>query len=475
MATEVVIPKMGMTMQDGTLVEWLVPDGGRVSVGQPLFHMVTEKLDCDVEAEGEGVLRHVVGPDTTLQPGGIVGFLLADGEAMPAFTAPVASGGGAAATEPTTASGPVGGTAPAASATNGRLVASPNARRVAKQHGVDLTLLRGTGPNGRITSEDVEAALANPPVASPAPVPAVVAAAAGAAPAPAASPIARKLAERLGVDLTGVAGTGPGGRIQRSDVEGAVRDGTGAETRTAAARAVPAAPGPRAGDRIRLQGMRGTIARRMHESISQMAQLTIGMEVDLTRAVALREQLRDDWADDDERRLPTYTDLVVKAAALALRAHPLLNAEVGPDAVELLGPIHVGLAVALDTGLVVPVIRHTDEQSLADIAIESARLAEAARAGTLGLDDLTGGTFSVTTLGGAGVDFFTPIINPPNVAILGVGRIKDAVVWEGDTPARSKAMTLSLTFDHRAVDGTPAAAFLGTVKTLLEAPLRLLA
>jgi pyruvate/2-oxoglutarate dehydrogenase complex dihydrolipoamide acyltransferase (E2) component len=218
--------------------------------------------------------------------------------------------------------------------------------------------------------------------------------------------------------------------------------------------------------------MRGTIAKRMHASLQQMAQLTIGSEVDVTRAVKLRDRLKRDWADD--RRVPTLTDLVIKACALALREHPGLNATVGDDAVELLHDVHVGLAVALDGGLVVPPIRHADELSLAEIAAESARLADAARSGALALDDLTGGTFSVTTLGSLGVDFFTPVINPPNVAILGVGRARDGVGWKGDVPKRRRLMTLSLTFDHRAVDGAPAAAFLAAVGDHLGAPNRLL-
>ena len=173
--------------------------------------------------------------------------------------------------------------------------------------------------------------------------------------------------------------------------------------------------------------MRGTIATRMHESLQTMAQLTLGMEVDADRLVALREQLREDWSGDADRRLPSYTDFVLRAVATALGEHPLLNARVTAQAVELEPEVHVGLAVALDHGLVVPVIRFTDQLSLADIAVESARLSAAARDGRLSMDDLAGGTFSVTTLGSYDVDFFTPVINPPNVGILGVGRLRDGV------------------------------------------------
>jgi pyruvate/2-oxoglutarate dehydrogenase complex dihydrolipoamide acyltransferase (E2) component len=221
--------------------------------------------------------------------------------------------------------------------------------------------------------------------------------------------------------------------------------------------------------------MRGTIARRMHESLRDMAQLTLTMDVEADRLVALRDQLRDDWEGDAERRAPTYTDFIVKAVAVALRDHPRLNARVTEQAVELLTEVHVGLAVALDSGLVVPVLRHTDELSLSEVALETARLSGAAREGALGLDDFEGGTFSVTTLGSYGVDAFTPVVNPPNVGILGVGRLRDDVGWDGDQPRRVRRLTLSLTFDHRAVDGAPAAEFLAAVRDLLEHPSRLLA
>jgi pyruvate dehydrogenase E2 component (dihydrolipoamide acetyltransferase) len=160
--------------------------------------------------------------------------------------------------------------------------------------------------------------------------------------------------------------------------------------------------------------------------------------------------------------------------AKALRRHPRLNARITEQGIELLPDVHLGFAVALDEGLMVPVVRDADRRPLKEIAVETARLADAARSGTIGVDDLTGGTFAVTALGMYGVEFFTPVINPPNVAILGVGVIRTALGWEGERPVRRQEMTLSLTIDHRAVDGAPAAAFLGTVRDLLEAPYRIL-
>uniref|UniRef100_UPI002ADE759C dihydrolipoamide acetyltransferase family protein n=1 Tax=Tepidiforma sp. TaxID=2682230 RepID=UPI002ADE759C len=232
------------------------------------------------------------------------------------------------------------------------------------------------------------------------------------------------------------------------------------------------APAPTPGQRISLRGMRRTIAERMHRSLQEMAQLTLSMRVRMDEALRLREQLIAEWEPEGIR--PSITDLVIRAAVRALRQHPALNARVEPDAIVLEPEVHIGLAVALEAGLVVPVIRHADRLTLHDLARETSRLAAAARAGTLGLDDYAGQTFSVTSLGTSGVEFFTPVINPPNVAILGIGTITDDLRWDGDRPVRARSLTLSLTIDHRAVDGTPGAAFLAAVRDLLESPYRLL-
>jgi pyruvate dehydrogenase E2 component (dihydrolipoamide acetyltransferase) len=220
--------------------------------------------------------------------------------------------------------------------------------------------------------------------------------------------------------------------------------------------------------------MRGAIAKRMHASLQEMAQLTHGYEVRMDGVADLRARLKEEWADTGQA-VPTLNDFVVRAAALALREHPLLNATVREDGVHLLEQIHVGLAVAVPDGLVVPVIRDAADRSLSGLAGVTRELAGAARAGTLRLDQLEGATFVVTSLGGYGVDMFTPVIYPGNVAILGVGRLRDGVAWEGDRPLRTRVLTLSLTFDHRAVDGAPAAEYLRTVDRLLQRPLRLLA
>jgi len=213
--------------------------------------------------------------------------------------------------------------------------------------------------------------------------------------------------------------------------------------------------------------MRQSIADHMVESLHTTAQLTLTMEVDATELVKLRTQLKTDFE-------LTFTDLLVKAVAKTLKKHPLLNATLIGDEIHLLEAIHIGIAVALPDGLIVPVLRDADKRTVPEIAQESRRLAQGARDGTLSVDEVTGGTFTITNLGASGVDAFTPIINAPEVAILGVGRIADKPVFQGEQVVRRSLLVLSLTIDHRIVDGAPGADFLKSLKELLEMPYRLL-
>jgi pyruvate dehydrogenase E2 component (dihydrolipoamide acetyltransferase) len=321
---------------------------------------------------------------------------------------------------------------------------------VARERGIDITQLNGTGPGGRIITADVLDAGAQltapePPATRPGSV----------------SPLVRRDAAAAGVDLATVAGTGPGGKILRADVA------------AAAARPAPEST-PASAQVIPLTGMRGVIATRMHASLQEMAQLTLGAEAAMDAAVALRAQLKEQWQQAG-LPVPTITDLVVRAAALALREHPRLNASVHDQAIHVHPEINVGLAVALEEGLMVPVLKRADQLPLSAMAAETRRLAQAARDGRLTLPELEGGTFTVSTLGSYGIDFFTPVITPGQVAILGVGRLRDSVRWEDDTPVRTQVLTLSITFDHRAVDGAPAADYLRSVAARLANPLTLLA
>ncbi|MEV5952466.1 2-oxo acid dehydrogenase subunit E2 [Streptomyces sp. NPDC051987] len=507
MAVEVLLPKIGLTMQEGTIDEWLVPVGAAVAEGDSLLRLATDKVDVDVEAEAGGLFHPVVPAGSTVPAGTLIGWLLAEGEQPPeapgaptpagsgtdrdtaataaaggggAGAAAVSGGGGREGAAVAAPGGGAGAGAPAAlggtgaapdpAGTGGRLLSSPYARRVATAVGVDLTAVRGTGPGGRIVSEDVEEFFAALPADHGVPVDHGV----PAPPAPQdgtpSSPLVRKLAKERGIDLSGVNGTGPGGRIRRSDLD--------------AAPTVPSAPSapptpvrrnaaPQPGDVLPLTGMRGTIARRMHASLQEMAQLTHGYEVRMDAVVSLRERLKEEWADG-ELPVPSLGDFVLKAAVLALREHPLLNATVLDDGIHLLDAVHLGFAVAVPGGLMVPVIEDAAALPLHEIARRSKELAQAAREGRISPAQLEGATFTVTSLGGYGVDFFTPVINPGNVGILGVGRLRDGVEWVDDRPLRTRVLTLSLTFDHRAVDGAPAAEYLRTVGELLSKPLRLL-
>lgn len=274
-----------------------------------------------------------------------------------------------------------------------------------------------------------------------------------------ASPAARRLAEELNVDLSQVNGSGPGGRITKDDVTNAAEAPSGGSTTEGSV------------DKS-LKGMRKVIADRMYESLQTTAQLTIEMEVCMDDAIKLRTALLDEWESSGIR--VTYTDLVVSACVKALQGHPMMNSTLVDGAIHRNPSVHVGIAVALEEGLIVPVIHDADAKSVQECASEAAILAERARAGKLTLDEVNGGTFTVTSLGMYGVDTFTPILNSPQTGILGVGRIYDGVRWVDDHPSRTQNLRLSLTWDHRVIDGAPAAEFLREVRDHLESPYRLL-
>ena len=449
-AIEVLLPKLGLTMESGLIEEWLVSAGTLVKPGEPLMRLATDKVEVDVEAEAEGLFHPAVAQGSELPPGALVGWLLAEGEAVPATSvaAPTAAGEAPQTVETVVAAEPGALTPPTQI---GRQFVSPNARRVARERGVDVTQLRGTGPGGRVITADVFEA---PEQAAVAP------AAAGAQRPSVVSPLVRRDAVAAGVDLRSVP-AGPGGKIRRADVT------------AAAARQGAPEPGLPA-QVIPLTGMRGVIASRMHASLQEMAQLTLGTDATMDAAVDLRARLKEQWSAAGIA-VPTITDLIVRAAALALVGHPRLNASVQEQSILVQSDINVGIAVALDEGLIVPVVKNADWLPLSGIAAETKRLAAGARTGKLALPDLEGGTFTVSTLGSYGIDFFTPVITPGQVAILGVGRLRDSVRWDGATPVRTQVLTLSLTFDHRAVDGAPAADYLRAVVDQLQNPLSLLA
>ncbi len=460
MPTEIYLVKVGMNMTEGVVEEWYVPDGGEVEKGELLYRLETEKVNLDVDAEVSGTVKHLVEEGITMKPGDVVGYVYGLDERVPDQLPRPGDSTQAAAPASTPAPRAVSA-AVSIARDGGRILSSPAARRLARELGVDIAACNGSGPDGRVVEADVQAA-------APAP--------AGEHRAAPSSPIARRRARELGVDLSQVTGSGPGGRITKEDVEAAAG--------AAAPPVAPAAPtaeplfaleagGVREDRKVPVKGMRRTIAARMHESLSSMAQLTMDMDVVMDAAVRLRGELVEAWQEDGVK--PSYTDLVIRAVARALEQHPQMNATFDDTEITLRGEINVGIAVALDDGLIVPVIRNANLLPLSRLARESGRLAAAARDGTLSVDELQAGTFTVSPLGMFGVDAFTPIINAPQVGILGVNRIRDDTAWEGERPVRQQRMRLSLTWDHRALDGAPAARFLGSVRELLEAPLRLLA
>jgi len=442
MATEIVLPQWSMGMADGTIVRWLKHEGDTVTEGEPLVEVEAAKVTSEVEAEVSGVLARI---------------LVAEGETVPVRTplcligtADEVRASAGAPTEPVESATVASTLVTPEASSQSTVQVTPVARRMAKDRGIDLSQVRGSGPGGRIVTEDVqraidEAARPVPPATASTTVQVI--------------PAARRLAKEHGIDLGQVRGSGPGGRITVEDVQQVI---------AAAAQLTTSVPpaSPTTEQVIPLTGMRGTIARRMHQSLQSSAQVILVTEVDVSALVQLREDLKQQFA-------LTYTDLVVKAVARALKEHPRLNAWIEGEQIQLVQAIHIGVAVALDEGLIVPVVRYADRRSLREIAQETRRLALRAREGTLSRDEVVGSTFSVTNLGMYGIDAFTPIINPPEIAILGVGRVTEKLVRILRGAEWRQVMTLSLTFDHRAVDGAPAAAFLQSIGKHLENPVEL--
>jgi pyruvate dehydrogenase E2 component (dihydrolipoamide acetyltransferase) len=297
------------------------------------------------------------------------------------------------------------------------------------------------------------------PVTSP--PPAIQTAAANPSGRHTVSPVARKLASELGVDLDKIEGTGPGGRITREDVERAAK--SAAKTQPSISATAPPAGSAPSIDRVAFRGVRKVIAERMHQSLHSSAQITIAAEADVTPATEFRARLSREFDF-------SYTDMMIHSVARALMRHPRMNARLNGNGAEiaLSASANVGFAVALDEGLIVPVVNRAERKSLREIALESRALGEKARSGNLKLEDVTGGTFTITNLGMFGIDAFTPILNPGETGILGVGRIVEKpAVYRGEIAKRAM-LWMSLTFDHRVVDGAPAANFLQTVIELFN-------
>jgi pyruvate dehydrogenase E2 component (dihydrolipoamide acetyltransferase) len=419
------MPVLSTTMEEGTVAEWLKREGDSVARDEPLLMVEMDKGTLEVPAPASGVLRRImVQPGTTVPVRTLIAEIGTADEVLPAVT-------------------------PATRETPPRLFASPRARMRARSLGIELGALRGSGPHGRIVEADVLAATPAEAVES-AEAPARVA----------ATPLARRLAEQHGLELSSVRGTGPGGRVTQDDVVRATQPTVDHEP----------------GDGVQpLSRIRRITAERMAASARTTARVSLFLDADFSEAVRFRRQLEPEFARLGVARLP-WDAIIARAAALGLAEHRHMLAQwVEGEGLRAMQDVDVGVAVTLEPeGLVVPVLRGADRRSLRELAADLLELVAKARAGRLSPTEMQGGGFSITNLGAYRVDGFTPILNPPETAILGVGRIADKpVVVDGEIVPRSMC-TLSLSFDHRVVDGAPAAAFLARIAELLERPYALL-
>lgn len=458
MAKKVTLPLLGQTMEEGTIIKWLKQEGDKITEGEPIMEVMTDKANMEVEAPHSGTLLKIVAKEDETVP--VKGLIAIVGEPGESFDDLLEGAPGADATPDAKSDN---GKAPsaeekkpaaaAAASTGGRVAASPRARKLAEENGIDIESIgEGSGPGGRIIEKDVQKAIANKGVA--------------AAAAPAATPLAKKVAEDSGVDLAEVPGSGPGGKIQKADVEGA-----------AARSELPApalAPKVSLGKVIPFTGLRKAVADNLEKSARTVIPVTLTVAVDMTEASKLREQIKPVYEQRYGVKL-SFTDIIVKAAAKAIEDYPIVNSSLTGSEIKVHDSVNMNVAVAVPDGLLAPVVKDANLKPMWAISAEIRGFAEKGRAGKLGGDDLQGGTFTLTNLGAFGIEHFNAIINPPQCAILAVCAIKQQpVVVNGEVLVRPM-MNLCLTFDHRITDGAPAAQYVARVKELLEQPYLMLA
>ena len=443
MATELLMPKLGLTMTEGTIDEWKKKEGDKVEKGEIIYSVATDKLTNDVESECDGVLLKILVPEGETVPCKTpVGWIGAAGEAVPGAAAvPAASAAPAAVSEKAPEAQE---THAAAQRPAGEYVpATPYAKKLAKEKGFDLHAIPATGYKGVLVARDVLGFTPAPPAEAP-------------KSEVKATPLAENLAADLGIDLEAVKAAH--GRVLAEDILRYL-----AETRE------KAGDEPAREEVKPMSGMRKAIARNMLASVQTSPTVTFNLGVDMSEMKRYREQLK---AKDIK---VSYTDLLVKFVAKALTEFPLLNCSVQDNKIIYKHYVNMGVAVALENGLVVPNIPDADKLSLREISAQVKELAGLAREGKLPPERLQGGTFTITNLGMYGIESFTPIINQPEVAILGVNTMEDKVVVRNGEMVIRPIMNLSLTADHRVVDGSVAAQFLQRVKALMENPALMLA
>ena len=428
MASPVTMPKLGLTMNTGIVSQWKKKEGEPVRKGDILMVVATDKLTFDVESPAEGVLLKVLVPEGKDVPiGEVLAYIGAAGETV----ADAASG--APVTAPAAEEKKAAAPSEVRSAPTGEIRATPLARKTAREAGIDLALVAGSGPSGRIVRKDVDAA------------------AASGGSAVKASPVAAKMAAELGVDMGSMR---KDGRVMKDDV-------------------LRAAAVPEAEDvRIPLTPMRKVIAERMSLSNATVPSVTYTLEADFSALVAFRNKVKDEASKKGVKI--SYNHILMKICAAALKEIPLANASFDGDSLIMHGNVNIGLAVSVEGGLLVPNVKAVQSKSLLRIAEETELLVGQARGGSLALDAMQGGTFTITNLGMFGMQSFTPIVNPPEACILGVNAIVEKpVVVNGEIVVRPMS-ALCLVADHRILDGAEAARFLARIKELVENPWLLL-
>ncbi len=430
MLQEVLLPRLGQTVEEASIDKWRAREGDRIRKGDILLEITTDKATLEVESYWEGtVLKLLYAAGETVPVEAVIAYI---GDPAtdkvpteppkppkPAPEAVRAAPSGAAAAPPAAGA--------AASAPAGRLLISPRARKLAETEKVTPLAVRGSGPGGRIVEADIAAYAKKAAVLR-------------------VSPTAREIAYQRAVDLLSVRGTGPGGRILKEDVE-----------KAPPLRVAPAA-------KVELSAMRRVVAERMSRSKREAPHFYLQMEVDMTGSVALRERLKAAGVQ------VSYNDLIIKAVAAGFAAAPMMNASWAGDSIEVHPSVDVALAVSIEGGLMVPVVRGVDRLSLEEVAARTAGLIEKARTKRLAPFEYEGGSITVSNLGMFGVENFLPIINPGQGAILGLGAIADKVVVLDGGIAVRKRMAVTLSVDHRVADGAVAAAFLQAFKNAIESP-----
>jgi pyruvate dehydrogenase E2 component (dihydrolipoamide acetyltransferase) len=435
-ALNATMPKWGLTMKEGKISKWFKAEGDTIQKGEPFFEVETEKITNVVEAITDGILFQIVVSSGTTVPVGTIVAVIAEPGEKPERIEGLQAGEVVEEAAPS-----AGGAAPAAPEkppVKKFVPASPSARRVAKELGIDLAQVNGTGPKGRVIEADVMRYHEQGP------------------PTPKVTPLAAEMIRQAGLDAAAIQGTGEGGKITREDVERALELQKQAEA-TFPVKSIP------------FSGMRKSIAENMHSSLQNTAQLTTFTEVDVTEMIRFRDTVREEFKKDETVRI-SYNDIIILATSRALKHYPIMNSTLVGEEILLHDSVNMGIAVALPEGLIVPVLRDADKMGLFQIAGRARELARKAREGTLTVDEVTGGTFTISNVSMFQVDGLTPILKPPETGILGVGRVKEKpAVHNGEIAIRSM-MFLNLTFDHQVVDGAPAAEFLQTLARYLENP-----